>query len=272
MIPMSIIENDTQELAEKYDKVSNSQFENGLILVDRLGVNEGSSVLDIGCGTGRLAAHVAKIIGTSGRIAGIDPSPLRIELASKKIKAAPSTRSIFSVGRAEDLSGLVDNSFDIAYLCAVFHWVADKKTALKEIHRILKPGGKVGLTTGDKDTPFTLRQISDEVLNREPYAGKVNHEDDTNKPVNKNELQALFKAAGYQGINITTKTTKIYFNTTQEVLEFIESSSFGTFLQHVPAHLRIDAKHDIEKELEKRRTSEGIELLSNTVFAIAEKK
>lgn len=252
--------------------MSNSQFENGLTLVDRLGVNEGSSVLDIGCGTGRLAAHVAKIIGPSGKIAGIDPSPLRIELASKKIKDTSSTRSNFCVGRAEDLSVFIDNTFDIAYLCAVFHWVADKKAALKEIHRILRPGGKVGLTTGDKDTPFTVRQISDKVLNSGPYAGQVNHEEDTNKPVNRNELQALFQSAGYEDINITTRTTQIYFNTTKEVFEFIESSSFGTFLQHVPVHLRLSAKHDIEKELEKRRTSEGIELLSNTVFAIAQKK
>jgi ubiquinone/menaquinone biosynthesis C-methylase UbiE len=64
----SNVENDTQELAEKYDKMSNSQFENGLTLVDRLGVNEGSSVLDIGCGNGRLAAHVAKIIGPLAKL------------------------------------------------------------------------------------------------------------------------------------------------------------------------------------------------------------
>lgn len=268
---MSNIENDTPELAEKYDKLSNSQFENGLVLIDKLGINEGSNVLDIGCGTGRLSLHTARMVGKSGRIVGIDPSPLRIESAARKIKDKSFANTSFKVGRAEDLKDFADNSFDVAYLCAVFHWIADKKTALREIHKVLKHNGRVGLTTGDKDNPFTLRQITNELFRRDPYAGHVNSDEDPNQPITQREIHDLFEATGYQDINITTKNTRLYFPTPQEVFDFIESSSFGTFLIHVPEHLRPAARHDIEKELEKKRTPKGIELVSNTVFATARK-
>lgn len=268
VISMSNVENDTLELAEKYDTVSDSQFENGLVLIEKLGINEGSSILDVGCGTGRLALYTARKIGAVKAV-GIDPSPLRIEVANRKIRdGSPVT---FRVGHAENLGDFKDNSFDAAYLCAVFHWITDKKTALKEIHRVLKPGGKVGLTTGDKRMPFTLRKIIDDVLVRNPYAGQVDINNDSSKPVTRHELIDLFESTGYQDINISNKIIRLYFQTPQQVFEFMEASSFGTFLMHVPEHLRPHARKDIENDLEKKRTPKGIELVSNTLFAIANK-
>lgn len=74
---MSNVESDNQLLAEKYDKVSEGQFNNGLILIEKLGIKTGHNVLDIGCGTGRLTEYLSKIVGDEGRIYGIDPSGLR---------------------------------------------------------------------------------------------------------------------------------------------------------------------------------------------------
>jgi arsenite methyltransferase len=49
---MSNVGSDSVDLAENYDRVSNSQFEKGLTLAGRMGIKEGDAVLDIGCGTG----------------------------------------------------------------------------------------------------------------------------------------------------------------------------------------------------------------------------
>ncbi len=96
---------DAPELAERYDRISDTQFEKGSKLVSKMGIKKGDVVLDVGCGTGRQALHVLDIIGPSGRIVGIDPSSHRINVAKEKLKGMAAKNISFAVGRAEILDG-----------------------------------------------------------------------------------------------------------------------------------------------------------------------
>jgi arsenite methyltransferase len=147
--PGIALTHDTPELAATYEEVSIRQFENGQKLVSALNISSGDRVLDIGMGTGRLAAHVAKIVGPSGCVVGIDPLPLRVEIAQSKAIGNFEAR----VGRAENLSEFADATFDVVYLNSVFHWVADKPRALAEIFRVLKADGRLGLNCQDAARP-----------------------------------------------------------------------------------------------------------------------
>ena len=66
-----------------------------------MGISNGDTVLDVGCGTGRQAVYVSGIIGSSGRLTGIDPSSHRIELAQEKFARDPKGNARFLVGQAE---------------------------------------------------------------------------------------------------------------------------------------------------------------------------
>ena len=131
---------DTPELAATYDVVGQRQFSHGKLLIQDLGVRYGQRVLDVGAGTGLLAAYVASIVGPQGKVVAIDPLPLRVELASKKAAEVEA-----KVGRAEDLSAFPANSFDVVYLNSVIHWIPDKAKVLAEAHRVLKPGGRLAI-------------------------------------------------------------------------------------------------------------------------------
>src|SRR5215470_19959190 len=98
----------SRELAEMYDRVSDLQLEGGKRLVERLGLKEGARVLDVGCGTGRLAQWIAERVGTTGVVAGIDPLEERIQIARARVGSVR-----FEVGRAEHLGAFDDASFDI---------------------------------------------------------------------------------------------------------------------------------------------------------------
>ncbi len=268
---MSNVKDDRPGLAERYDRISNSQFEGGLTLADRMGIKENDAVLDIGCGTGRLALQLTGKVGRSGSIVGIDPSPHRIEVANEKLKNTDTHNVRFMVGAAEDLSGFSEGYFDHAYYSSVFHWIEDKAAALKEAYRILKPGGKVGMTTIDRNNPLSVRAIAIKVLRGPSYAGLLKRGSDVTRPVGKDELRLLFANAGYRDISIEVLTKKRHYQSPKNFLEFYEASSFGNFLGNVPENIRPDVWRDMEQELESRRTPEGIELVLSTILATATK-
>ncbi len=268
---MSTVKLDNQLLAERYDQVSDGQFKNGLVLIEKLGIREGQTVLDIGCGTGRLTLNVAKLVGPGGKVIGIDPSQNRIEIAARKSGEKPKSNISFEIGNSNELDHFKSKSFDVVYLNVVLHWILDKKDALNQIYRILKPGGRLGITTGNKDKPYTVKSIIIEILQRPRYSGVSGAKKEHSSPVNIRELELLIMESGFKEFEMTCKKDPRYFETPLKCIEYVEASLFGNFLTNVPENLRESVKADIMVELEKKKTPMGIENVYNTIFAVAEK-
>jgi ubiquinone/menaquinone biosynthesis C-methylase UbiE len=98
----------------------------------------GCRVLDVGCGTGRLAAALA----ASSKVWAVDPSPEMLEVARRR---APSVR--FKQGPAEALP-FKDGWFERATMWLVAHLV-DRSAAFAEIRRVLAAGGRIAIATFD---------------------------------------------------------------------------------------------------------------------------
>jgi len=257
---------DSHDLAEKYDRLSNLQFENGKRLAELLGVGSGARVLDIGAGTGRLAHHIAGLVGDPSLVAGIDPLPLRIELAKSKL----GLRTKLVVGRAEDLSAFESETFDYAYFNAVYHWIPDQPTALREATRVLKRGGCLGITTGDKEHENVIQSITESILRRLRYTG-VPLREWLPYRVSESILRQQFEAAGLVPRLIKVRHFVDYFASAEEVLAFNTSSSFGNFLSELPREIAGRVRAAIVNELETLWTTPGIPLERHTIFAVAEK-
>lgn len=105
----------------------------------------GEAVLDVGCGTGTLLLDIARQIGTTSRVAGVDPSQGQIARACAK-----ATRSglpiEFQIGVIEQLP-FPEQTFDVVFSTLMMHHLPAplKRQGLVEIARVLKPGGRLVL-------------------------------------------------------------------------------------------------------------------------------
>ena len=118
--------------------------------VDLLRLKPGGSVLDPGCGHGACVPLLARRVGPSGRIVGIDASQAMVVDARRRFNGSGLAVE-FRQGDAVDLP-FDDASFDAARADRVFMFLDDPQKALSELIRVTKPGGRIVITEGDIGT------------------------------------------------------------------------------------------------------------------------
>lgn len=260
---------DTPDLAAHYERNSvDRQFKAGKRLIERIGLRPGQSVLDVGAGTGLLAAHVAQIVGDDGFVHGVDPLPLRIEIAQSK--ARPNLK--FSVDNAYDLKAFPPESFDVVYLNAVFHWFPEKLEPLRNFHRLLKPGGKLALSTGSKEHPNRIHEIQQRVLARPPYNGYSRPQQGLPHRVSPDELRNLLDQTGFEIVSLDVEANANVHKDAEAAIAHSLASSFGNLLGHLPEELREAARREVIAELQGFQTEEGIKQEGARILAVAAKR
>jgi SAM-dependent methyltransferase len=105
-------------------------------------IHPGEAVLDIGCGGGFDSLVAARMVGPSGRVVGIDVTPAMLDQARSHLALLGLANVSFQLAAAESLP-FPDNDFEVVISNGVFNLTLDKEAALKEAHRVLKPGGRV---------------------------------------------------------------------------------------------------------------------------------
>ncbi len=120
-------------------------------VLDALAPRPGERVIDIGVGPGLLAAEIAAAVGPDGLVCGVDVSDSMLALAASRADTPGSGRIELRPGGAERLP-YPDGSFDAAVSTQVFEYVQDIAGALAEVHRVLRPGGRVLLLDTDWDS------------------------------------------------------------------------------------------------------------------------
>jgi arsenite methyltransferase len=259
---------DTPELARCYERLSSSiQFAAGQRLASMLAIRPGERVLDVGCGVGQLAEHVADLMGETGLVIGVDPLAQRIELARRRARPNLS----FAIDNAYGLGGFELGSFDAVYLNVVFHWLPEKRAPLRRLHALLKPGGRLGLSAPVRGHIYRIQSIKAEILSRQPYDSHPEGLNGGAHPIDAGELHDLLVETGFSAPRIEIRRDVAHFAAPDEAIAFWEASSFGNVLGHLPEPLRVSARSEMAARLEELRTEEGIPHEAVRVFAVATK-
>jgi SAM-dependent methyltransferase len=116
---------------------------------EAMSIDSAATVVDLGCGTGVATRTIARRKGFSGRVTGIDRSPYLTAMAGRLASEEGLGSAVeFRTGDSQSLN-LPDASYDAVVAHTLISHVEDQLAVVKEIARIVKPGGKVGIFDGD---------------------------------------------------------------------------------------------------------------------------
>lgn len=156
-------------------------------------IKPGEKVLDVGCGTGDLTMLAKARAGAAGEVYGIDASPEMIEVARRKSEQA-GVKVDFRAGLIESLS-FPDRSFDAVLSSLMMHHLpADlKRRGLAEIHRVLKPGGRLLVVDLKRPTTFWAHVLTALLLHGGLHRGVQ-------------DLQGMMEEVGF--VDVVTGSTR----------------------------------------------------------------
>ena len=114
--------------------------------LDALALRAGEKVLDAGCGTGFLVQEMAKIVGATGKVSGLDYSADMLEFARDRCDQTPNIELQQGSVTALDFTS---DSFDAVSCTQTLLYVKEVDTAISELHRVLKPHGRIAILETD---------------------------------------------------------------------------------------------------------------------------
>jgi ubiquinone/menaquinone biosynthesis C-methylase UbiE len=112
-------------------------------LLQNLGISQGSSVFEAGCGTGAAVSDVLSIVGKNGRVTGNDPTKTFVESARARAEKLGASNARYEVGDIRSIPA-DDGEFDAAFCDKVLIHAGPAKAALSEMARVTRSGGHVG--------------------------------------------------------------------------------------------------------------------------------
>lgn len=253
---------DRSDLARQHE---DARHADGKRLVRALGVSRGHKVLDIGCGTGRLGAHVARIVGVDGEVIGIDPLPLRVAVAARREPAVFKA----SVGVAEDLSRFEPDHFDLVSLNSVLHWSQDPPKVLGEVRRVLRRKGRLGLSVANRGRVDQRTRLVLEALSHVDGVDMGRVPSEVPGAVGWRQLSALINQAGFSSHTLSDEVLTDYHPSLDHVLAFHLNSALGGFLLDLDDEQYEQLRRLLAESIAPFTTSKGIRLERYLIFAVA---
>jgi trans-aconitate 2-methyltransferase len=153
--------------AATYDRVASPQEEWAREVLGRLPLNGDETVLDAGCGSGRVTRLLLERL-PRGRVVGVDASPSMIEAARS---ALPDERVVLICTDLLDLA--LEEPVDAAFSNATFHWVPDHERLFTRLAAAIAPGGRLVAQCGGEGNVEEVVQAILAASAREPFAGHL---------------------------------------------------------------------------------------------------
>jgi len=215
--------------AATYDRVSEPQVEMAHGVIARLNLRGDETVLDAGCGSGRVTQMLADLL-PQGRVIAVDASPSMVELARA---ALPSER--VTVLPPSDLVRLaIDEPVDLVFSNAVFHWVRDHDALFARMCDALRPGGRLVAQCGGRGNVERFLAVATEVASAPPFAEHLRGWTGPWNFAGPEETEARLRRAGFDAIEVWLEPHPVVL---EHEHDYLRTICLGYHLQALPADL-----------------------------------
>ena len=241
--------NPNKALWEKGDftKIAETMRQSGSELVSLLGISEGMTVLDLGCGDGTTAIPAAKL---GADVTGVDIATNLVEAGNRRAKKEGLVNCIFREGDATDLAAIADQSYDLVVSIFGAMFAPKPFEVAKELVRVTRPGGRIVMGNWIPGDPTLVAQILriSSAFTPPPPEGFVS-------PMLwgvENQVAERFVQAGVALENISFSKEKFTFNAPYPAIEFVNTfkTYYGPTMNAFEAAEKNGAAADLQHELE----------------------
>jgi ubiquinone/menaquinone biosynthesis C-methylase UbiE len=250
--------------AATYDRIGPQIFAHfGERLVQRAQLAPGDTVLDVAAGRGAVMFPAARRVGPKGRVIGIDLSAAMVSETTADIRNANLPQIELQQMDAEHLD-FPDAAFD-AVLCGFALWFfPHPEQALHEFLRVLKPGGRVLLTTWAEDCPFIswcLRELS-ACLPAQPPPRQQRTFDTPARP------EAPLREAGFAGIETSVDEADFIYLDEEEWWLMLWAGGIRSRLETLAEPVLERVKTEMLERVQMLKQPDGIHTLWRALLAV----
>jgi trans-aconitate 2-methyltransferase len=224
---------------QSYDRISGPMEALGRETLARLRLRGDETVLDAGCGSGRITQALIERL-PEGHVIAVDASRSMVDAARERLPGA-DVRKLDLLELDLDALGLAQ-PLDAILSTATFHWIADHEALFARLRGVLAPGGRLVAQCGGEGNIDVLRGHALEVVAREPYAAHFAGFQPPWNYAGPGETERRLLGAGFAAAECWLAPAP---KQPEQPREFLSTIVLGPHYQHLPERLREPFMDDV---------------------------
>jgi trans-aconitate 2-methyltransferase len=229
--PIGMAENSREWNAALYHQISAPQVSWGKKVLARVSLRGDETVLDAGCGTGRLTRDLLEAL-PRGRVVALDLSQNMIDQARAFLESDFASHVEFIC--CDVLNLPFGEEFDGIFSTASFHWVQDHERLFRELYRALRPGGWLCAQCGGGPNIARLLGRVQVLLATKPYAEIFAGFQFPWEFADADTAAARLRAAGFEQVETSVEEAPTTFDSAEDFRRFVESVIMHRHLERIP--------------------------------------